>query len=337
MRKLLIISNDIEQAGVERNPHTFRPEHLEKLKAAAAGSEVEVVVASPNDAPAHYASAEIVASFPARMPDIALLPQAKWLHSFSAGVDRILTPQVAASDIVLSNSRGVHATPIAEHIIAFMLVFTRGMQQTFHNQQKHLWQKAHSLGELRDQVVLIVGMGEIGTEAARLAHAFGARVFAISRSQKEKRDFVEKTGLQKDLDVLLPEADFVVITLPHTQETHHLFDTKKFALMKRSAVIINIGRGGIVNEIDLIDALNKKVIAGAGLDVTEQEPLHQDSPLWDMEQVVITPHHSGLSHKYMDRAIDLLCKNLTAYLAGDPSTELRARKLPTEVDKTLGY
>lgn len=335
MRKLLVISNDIEQTGVEKNPHTFRPEHVEKLKTIAhdggqtSVGGIEVVVVSPEDAPAHFAEAEIVASFPARMPDISLLPQAKWLHSFSAGVDRILTPQVAASDIVLSNSRGVHATPIAEHIIAFMLMFTRGMQQTFRNQQKHLWQKAQLLEELQDKVVLIVGMGEIGTEAARLASAFGARVFAVSRTQKEKPDFVEKAGLQKNLYAMLPEADFVVITLPHTQETHHLFDKQKFVLMKKSAVIINIGRGGIINEADLIEALHNNTIAGAGLDVTEQEPLPENSPLWDIPNVIITPHHSGLSHKYMDRAVDLLCKNLTAYLKNEP--------LPTQVNKQLGY
>ncbi len=328
MKKVLIISNDIERAGVERNPHTFRPEHVEKLQAAA-GSEVEVVLATPQDAPKHFAEAEVVASFPARMPDIAQLPQAKWLHSFSAGVDRILTPAVAASDVLLSNSRGVHKTPIAEHIIAFMLMFTRGMYKTFRNQQKHLWHKAQSLGELRDQVVLVVGMGEIGTEAARLASAFGAHVWALSRTGKNKPGFVEKTGLQKDLDAMLPEADFVVITLPHTHETHHLFDKEKFKLMKSTAVIINIGRGGIINEADLIEVLNNKVIAGAGLDVTEVEPLPADSPLWDMQNVILTPHHSGLSHKYMDRAVDLLCKNLTSYLKNE--------KLPTQVNKQLGY
>src|SRR6185503_9960075 len=128
---------------------------------------------------------------------------------------------------------------------------------------------------------------------------------------------------------MLPHADFVVITLPHTPETHHLFNAEKFKRMKKSAVVINIGRGGIIHEADLVEALKAGDIAGAGLDVTETEPLPNYSPLWDMENVMITPHHSGLSHKYMDRAIDLLCKNIKAYLAKKP--------LLTEVDKKLGY
>jgi len=325
---MLIISNDIEQAGVESNPHTFKPKHLEQLKSAA-GSEVAVVVATPEGAQPLLAEAEIVAAFPARIPDIPLIPNAQWVHSFSAGVDRFLTPAVAASDLIISNSSGVHKTPIAEHIIAFILTFTRGFHHTLRNQQKHLWQKDQSLGEVKDSVVLVVGMGEIGTEAARLAHGFGARVFAVARSQKDKPVFVEKMGLADELDQMLPEADFVVVTLPHTHETHHLFDKTKFELMKKSAVVINIGRGSIINEADLVEALNNKTIAGAGLDVTEVEPLQADSPLWDMEQVIITPHHSGLSQKYMDRAVDLLCRNLTAYLKGE--------LLPTQVNKQLGY
>src|SRR6185503_16414063 len=128
---------------------------------------------------------------------------------------------------------------------------------------------------------------------------------------------------------MLPHADFVVITLPHTSETHHLFNRAKFKRMKKTAVVVNIGRGGIIKESDLAEALREGDIAGAMLDVTEKEPLPAESPLWDMENVIITPHHSGLSHRYMDRAIELLCKNIKAYLAKKP--------LLTEVDKKLGY
>ena len=328
MKKVLIIAADQERLGATPGPHTFRPEHEAQLREAC-GTEAEVMIATPEEAPPFYAEAEIVATFPARMPDISLLPNAKWLHSFSAGVDRILTPTVAESEVILSNSRGVHATPIAEHIIAFMLNFSRGFYKTFENQQKHIWSKAQTLGELRDSRVLIVGMGEIGTEAARLAHAFGAHVHTMVRTARPAPEFVEKMGTSADLDTELGQADFVVITLPHTDETHHLFNKDKFALMKPTSVIINIGRGGIINEPDLVEALQNNVIAGAGLDVTEKEPLPADSPLWDMPNVIITPHHSGLSHRYMDRAIDLLSKNIKAYLAD--------QKIPTQVDKKLGY
>ena len=328
MRKLLVIAVDQQRLGAAPGPHTFKPTHEELLRAVS-GDTFEVVVATPEEAKEHYADAEIIATFPLRAPDISLLPKAKWLHSFSAGVDRILTPAVAASDIHLTNSSGVHATPIAEHIMATLLIFTRSFHKTFQRQQKHEWEKDQSLSELRGKNILIVGLGEIGKETARLTHAFGAHVHAVSRSGKDKPEFVERLEKSDQLDAMLPSADFVVITLPYTEETHHLFDKNKFALIKPSAIIINIGRGGIIKEADLIDALKKKIIAGAGLDVFEKEPLPAESELWDMEQVIITPHHSGLSHKYMDRAIEWLCKNLEAYLNG--------QVLPSEVDKKLGY
>ncbi len=328
MRKLLLISADQEKLGAQPGPDTFHRAHEEKIHATLP-TDIELIVATPTEAPAHYGDAEIVAAFPMRVPDISYVPRARWLHSFSAGVDKILTPKVIASDLIVTNSSGIHATPIAEHLLGVCLMFIREFHRAVRNQLKHVWSKDLALGELRGKIVLIVGLGEIGTETARLAHAFGARVWALARSAKHKPDFVERFAQSSELDALLPEADFVIITLPHTSETHHLFNAKKFALMKPSAYVLNIGRGATINENELIDALREKKIAGAGLDVFETEPLPSNSPLWDMEQVIITPHDAGLSNKYMDRAVDLLCKNVRAYLAGG--------QLPNEVDKDLGY
>lgn len=165
--------------------------------------------------------------------------------------------------IIISNSSGIHATPIAEHIVGFMLIFTRGFYRTFQNQQKRVWKKDETISELRGKTVLIVGLGDIGMEAARLAYTFGARVLAVTRSRKEKPAFVDELRIGDDLDKMLPKADFVAICLPYTKETHHLFDMKKFRLMKPSAVLINIGRGGIVHEKELIEALRKRIIGGA--------------------------------------------------------------------------
>ena len=328
MKKLLVISADQERLGAPEGAHRWRPAHEAHLKKVA-GKKVEVVIATPNEAPDHFKTAEIVAAFPMRMPSVADLPKARWLHSFSAGVDKILTPEVAKSVIILTNSSGVHATPIAEMILAYCLMFARGFTKTIEEQSTHEWHKNYSTGELRGSTVLIVGLGAIGTETARLCSALDAHVWATARTPKEKQTFVERFETSDKLDELLPQADYVVITLPHTKETHCLFDKKKFALMRPSAVVINIGRGGIINENDLIAALQKKTIAGAALDVFEKEPLPADSPLWDMPNVIITPHHSGLSLRYMDRAVEILCKNLQAYLKGD--------QLPNEVDKKLGY
>lgn len=326
--KILIIPYAIDAAGVTPGPHTFREEHRRQIEEAAAG-RVEVVVALAPEAEAHLADSAMIAGFPFAMPDFSQAPRLRWVHSFSAGVDRVLTPYIREHDILLSNSSGIHATPIAEHIIGFMLLFTRGFYRTFKNQGEHVWKKDDTLGELRGASVLIVGMGAIGEETARLASAFGAHVSAVVRTVRERPSFVEKIGAAADIEGMLPDADFVAITLPYTRDTHHFFNAEKFARMKSSSVIINIGRGGIIDQDALIEALTERKIFGAALDVTDPEPLPKESPLWDMENVIITPHHSGLSHEYMNRAISLFCDNLKAFLDDFP--------LPNEVNKALGY
>lgn len=205
----------------------------------------------------------------------------------------------------------------------------RKFYETFHSQQKNAWERREDLSELRDKVVLVAGLGHIGSQVARLANCFGAHVIAIDNGGIAKPDFVEELERGEYLEDALPRADFVVSCLPYTRETHHLFGLDKFKKMKPTAVFINIGRGGVVNEADLVQALRDKTISGAGLDVTETEPLPSENPLWSMENVVITPHHSGLSDKYIERAIDRFCLNLKAYLAGE--------KLPNLIDKERGY
>ncbi|TSC78527.1 MAG: Uncharacterized protein G01um101433_192 [Parcubacteria group bacterium Gr01-1014_33] len=328
--KILIFPQDIPRSkNWFGHPHFFKPEYLEKIKKAA-GKNAHIFVAfSDKEAHMHVPHADIIAGFPMTIPPLTGAKNLKWLHSFSAGMDKILTPETAKLLILISNSSGIHATPIAEHLIGFMLIFTRGFYQTFKNQQKRIWRKDETISELRGKTVCIVGLGDIGLETARLAHAFGARVLAVTRSQKQKPQFVDELKTGAYLDKMLPHADFIAICLPHTNETHHLFGIKKFKLMKSSAVIMNIGRGGIINEKDLIQALRKKIVGGAGLDVTEEEPLPKTNPLWNMENVIITPHHSGLSEKYMDRAIALFCANLKLFLRG--------KRLLTVVDKEKGY
>ena len=320
--KILIIKNEGQPV------RQLKDEHIDKIKEVSPDIEV-VATSDAEEIVQHLADAEVLACSPRNFPSIENAKNLKWIHAFSAGMDRILTPEVKNSDIILSNSSGIHATPIAEHIIGFMLIFTRGFFDTFRKQQQRVWERNEELSELRDKNVLILGLGRIGTEAARLASCFNAHVFAIDSAEKEKPDFVEKLATPEHLGEMLPAADFVVLCLPHTKENHHFFDTQKLKQMKPSAVLINIGRGGVVHEQELIEALNQKVIAGAALDVTEEEPLPETSPLWSMENVVLTPHHSGLSEKYMDRAIDRFCLNLRAFLNGEP--------LPNLVDKELGY
>ena len=318
---------------IEPEDSSFRSitkEQKEQILSLSSDIELEVVSAlNTTDIEKHLKDAEIVAGIPRAIPDLSLAGKLKWVHSFSAGMDRVLTPELVDSPILASNSSGIHATPIAEHIIGFLLIFTRQFYQSFRNQQEKIWQRINELTELRDKIVLVVGLGHIGKETARLASLMGAKVLAIDQAGKEKPDFVETLETKEKFNELLPLADFVVICAPLTKETHHLFGKEKFKQMKPTAVLVNIGRGAIVNERELIDALENKVIAGAALDVTEEEPLAKESPLWEMDNVVITPHHSRISERYMERAIDLFCENLNAYIKGE--------KLPNLVDNSAGY
>lgn len=305
-------------------------EQKEQILSLSSDIELEVVSAlNAADIEKHLKDAEVVAGIPRVIPDLAVAEKLQWVHSFSAGMDRVLTPELVASPVLASNSSGIHATPIAEHIIAFLLMFTRQMYGSFHNQQEKKWERINELTELKDKTVLVVGLGKIGTEAAHIISCFGAHVIALDTAGKEKPDFVEELGETEQLPLFLGKADFVVLTLPHTKDTHHYINKESLEAMQSHAVLINIGRGGVVDEQALINALKEKCIGGAALDVTEEEPLPKESPLWEMENVIITPHHSGISERYMERAIDLFCVNLKAYLKGE--------ELPNLVDKSAGY
>src|SRR3989344_5026511 len=313
-----------------RPHHGLGDEHLEKIKAVDPSLEVLAFSSTQLDEiNRRIEDVDILAGTLWAIPEIHDVKKLKLIHSFSAGVEHVLTPEVKNSDVIVGNCSGIHATPIAEHVLGFLLIFTRRFYDTFQSQQKKRWEKNPKITELRGKTVLIVGLGNIGKEVARVVNGVGARVLAVDRGGEEKPEFVETLYAQDQLKEALPQADFVVLCLPLTGETRHLFDMEKFRIMKNDAVLVNIARGGLVKEQDLIQALSQKVIGGAALDVTEEEPLSQASPLWEMENVVITPHHSGSSEKYMDRAVDVFCENLKAYLKGET--------LPNQVDKERGY
>jgi len=311
-------------------PLEIKDKHLEKIRAI--DKSIKVITVSSLDKQEiarQLKDADVIAGIEPVIPPIKNAKNLKWIHVFSAGVENVLTPEVVRSKVIVTNSSGIHAIPIAEHVLGFMLIFTRKFYDTFQKQKEKIWQSNQDLTELRGKTVLIVGLGHIGTEVARLTNCIGARVFAVKNNIKDKPDFVDKLYSSDQLDEALPKADFVILCLPYTKDTHHLFDMKKLRRMKKTGVLINIGRGSVVNEKELIEALTKKIIGGAALDVTEEEPLPKESKLWGMKNVVITPHQSGLSEKYMDRAIDLFCFNLKAYIKGESP--------PNLVDKKRGY
>ncbi len=255
-------------------------------------------------------------------------PNLRWVQSGGAGVERFLTPDFVASPIILTNAAGVYAIPIADHVLALMLAFSRGLPRHFRNQADHKWEWDGG-DELNGKCLGIVGMGGIGRELAKRAKAFGMRVIATRRRPDQPSPFADQVRGADAVPWLLAESDYVVLCAALTPETRHMIAEAELAAMKPTAHLINVGRGGLVDEPALIRALEAGRIAGAGLDVTAEEPLPADSPLWSMPNVIITPHSSGSSPRSHERLMDLFCKNLGRYLAG--------RELLNVVDKQAGY
>lgn len=218
-------------------------------------------------------------------------PPVRWVHATSAGVDRLMFEALVDSDAVVTNARGVFDRGIAEYVLGAVLLFAKDSMGNLRHQSERRW--VHRETELvRGKRALIIGAGSIGREVGRLLEAAGLEIRGTARSVRDDPVF-GRTHAQTELDELLPEADLVVITAPLTEETEGLFDAGRFARMRPSARLINVGRGPIVKTDDLVEALAAGELAGAALDVFEEEPLPQDSPLWDMDEVMISAHMAG--------------------------------------------
>lgn len=264
---------------------------------------------------------------------LAAAPRLRWIQTSGAGVDRFLIPELLVRDLLLTNLSGVHAPNIAEHLLALMLAFARGLRPLLRDQEAGIW---HEYGEgppptfeLEGQTLLVVGMGDIGEALARRARGLDMRVHATRRNPALAPPYVERLAPPSGLDELLPEADHVAICLPLTPETRGLFDARRFALAKRGAYIYNVGRGDLIDQDALVVALRSGHLGGAGLDVTSPEPLPPDSPLWSLPNVLITAHTSGRSPRYWDRGIEIVAENVRRFVAGEPLRNL--------VDQRLGY
>lgn len=265
-----------------------------------------------------------------------LIPRARnlrWFQQWSAGADWLLRyPEAAEMDFILTNTSGVHAIPVSEHILAFMLSFARGLHKAMRFKDQRRWGRPGrgELFELAGRTVVLVGLGAIGSRTAKLAAALEMRVLGVRRNPSLGAvPGVEAVfGPDKLLD-LLPQADFLVLAVPLTRETRGMIGERELRAMKPSAYLINVGRGGIVQEEALIRALREGWIAGAGLDVFEREPLPEDSPLWGMENVIITSHYSGNTPHYHKRAMEIFLDNLRCYKSGRPMRNV--------VNKRLGY
>lgn len=274
--------------------------------------------------------ADILFGSPAFSP--AILAKSKTLklvHVGSTGVDRYMIPEFQQSDIILVNSRGVHGTTVADHAVAMLLALSRGFHDAWKDRRHKKWDpQGQSIVNLPGKTAGLLGLGAIGMEVAARCKAFGMRVIGIRRNPQQS-EAVDLVLPPSGLDQLLRESDFVVCSLPLTKETRHLLTIREFSLMKPSAFFINVGRGAVVKEEDLISALSQGLIKGAGLDVFEEEPLAAESPLWDMPNVIMTPHSAGFDEEHAKNTFDIFLKNLVRFQQGLP--------LINQVDKELGY
>lgn len=259
---------------------------------------------------------------------LAATARLKWVHVASAGVERFLFPEMVRHPAVMTNARGVAAASIAEHAFALILAFTRRLPLAFRHQQERKW--AHtSLIEICGQTLGIVGLGRVGREVARRAAGFGLRVLAVDLNPVDPPETVAHLWPLERLSDLFTEADIVVNCAPYTARTAGMIGREQFARMKSSALFLNISRGRVVDQEALVAALQEGRIAGAALDVVDPEPLPEDSPLWDMPNVILTAHSASSSQQVSQRLLDLFCENLRRYVAGEP--------LLNVVDKEAGF
>ncbi|XAS74968.1 D-2-hydroxyacid dehydrogenase [Dermatophilaceae bacterium Sec6.4] len=252
----------------------------------------------------------------------------RWVQATAGGAGeqvRAAGLSVEEQERVLITRAGVHAVPLAEFAMFGLLSFTKGIPRLLQDQQAKRWDH-YPVPELAGGTVLIVGFGAVGAQVARLAKAFGMRVIAVNRTGRTDSPDVDLARTSRFLGDLLPVSHGVVLTLPLTDETRGMIDAKAIARMHSGAVLVNIGRGGVIDEAALVQALQQGKLAGAALDVFATEPLPDDSPLWTLPNVLLSPHTAGLSVRENERIVDLFAENLRRYLAGN---ELLDRVHPT--------
>ncbi|MBZ5572034.1 MAG: D-2-hydroxyacid dehydrogenase [Acidobacteriia bacterium] len=285
---------------------------------------------------AEIAEAEIAVTWSLRPEQFALAKKLRWIHSPAAAVHQLMFPELMNSDVILTNAREVHGPVVAEHVIALIFALAKKLPDAVRLQGKRawgqeiLWRERPRPREVAGSTLGLVGVGSIGREVARKASALGMRVIAARENpEKGSLEGVEQVYPPSQLELVLGQSDYVVLATPVTPATRGLMNSNRLARMKPDACLINVGRGPLVDERALADALLNHTIGGAALDVFEEEPLPADSPLWNLENLLITPHTAGLTEKLWERHYVLLSDNLRRYLAHQP---LRA-----VVDKKSGY
>src|ERR1035437_4171997 len=279
--------------------------------------------------------ADVLMAWSIRPEQIAAAKKLRWIHSPAAAVNQLMFPELVNSEIVLTNAREVHGPVVAEHVIALIFALAKKIPDSVRLQEKHvwgqqiLWDELPRIREIAGATVGMVGLGSIGRPVVKSAKALGMRVIAVREHPEKGREGADAVFGEAQIDEVFRQADYIVLAAPVTASTKALVSAGRLALMKPDACLINVGRGPLIDEPALATALREKRIGGAALDVFPKEPLAADSPLWDVPNLLITPHTAALTDKLWERQYALFSENLRRYLKGEA--------LLTVVDKRKGY
>ena len=281
------------------------------------------------------ADADIVIGWSLRGDQIKAANKLKWIHSTATAVHALMSPELQSSNIVVTNARDVHGPVVAEHAMVLIFALAKCLPQAMRYQrqkrwaQQELWEATPPPREVAGATLTVVGLGGIGRPLAKLATSVGMRVIGVREHSDRPFTGVDQIYGFEQLEQALRQADFAVLAVPVTPRTERLMDATRLGYLKPEAYLVNVGRGVLIDEAALIQALQNRSFAGAALDVTTQEPLPVDSPLWSMDNVIITPHIAGITDKMWERHFDSFAQNLKRFRNGEP--------LLWEVDKLKGY
>jgi len=297
----------------------------------------DVVRLSDRDAMGReIADAEIAMTVSLQPEEFRAAQKLRWIHSSAAAIHQLLFSELVNSDVLLTNGRDVHGPAVAEQTMGMIFALAKRIPEAVRFQQRRfwgqqiIWQEYAGPQELSGLTLGIIGLGAIGRNLARHATCFGMKVIAArEHADLPKPEFVEQVFSTPRLNEMLAIADYVVVAAPVTPSTHQMIGREQLAAMKSTAYLLNVSRGALVDEAALVEALREKKIAGAGLDVFQKEPLPADSPFWEMENVLITPHTAGMNAKMWELQYDLFSENLRRYLNHQPLLAI--------VDKKAGY
>ncbi len=292
-------------------------EEIARLKAVVTDLDVAVVGGDIDDALKEIGDSDV---FFGRIPQRVFLAAKKlrWIQVFGAGVETCIFPELIDSDVILTNTSGAFNQVVADHAFGLILSISRGIAYFVRNQSKKIWSRDRVFHQLAGQTLGIIGLGNIGSEIARRGKAFGMKVAAADVKAVECPAFVDEIYSIQDMGRVLGQADYLVITVPLTADTRGMIGAAEISKMKPTAHLINIARGAVVEEAALIDALKTGVIAGAGLDVFDAEPLPPESEFWDMDNVVVSPHMGGLAPETRAISFEIFLENFKKFVAGEP-------------------